>query len=174
VVIGYEEQILERRLIIDGVVYDWTNHRFLDQDIIGFFNIHRWLSNFWNQEVNFGNIKFPNAEAAYQAAKSEDKEVWKQFSKLQTGQEAKKLGRTIKMRSDWETIKLNVMKQVVHQKFQNHWLRLALLSTEHHHLEEANTWGDIFWGTVNREGQNHLGKILMAERTKLQAKGTTP
>lgn len=29
-------------------------------------------------------------------------------------------------------------------------------------------WGDYFWGSVNGHGENHLGKILMDIRAKLQ------
>ncbi len=160
-----------RSITIDGILYDWSNYRFLDEDVIGFNDVYRFLSNFWNQKISFGKITFPNAEAAYQAAKSADPKDWDQFTRVQTGAEAKALGRKIILQADWNQKKLGVMEQVVHQKFQDHWLRQSLLSTENHQLVEDNYWNDTFWGVCKGVGENHLGKILMAERTALQKKG---
>lgn len=44
----------------------------------------------------------------------------------------------------------------------------ALLATGNCHLVEGNNWGDYFWGSVNGHGENHLGRILMDIRAKLQ------
>ena len=42
-----------------------------------------------------------------------------------------------------------------------------LLGTGNAHLAEGNNWGDTFWGTVNGEGQNVLGVLLMRIRDEL-------
>ncbi len=51
---------------------------------------------------------------------------------------------------------------------QNPELCRLLLSTGNRSLVEENTWGDTFWGTVNGYGENHLGRILIDIRAKLQ------
>lgn len=81
----------------------------------------------------------------------------------------KKLGREVQLRSDWESVKLMYMYEICMCKFmQNPTLCKALLATGNCHLVEGNNWGDYFWGSVNGHGENHLGKILMDIRAKLQ------
>ena len=62
------------------------------------------------------------------------------------------------------------MKDIVRAKFsQNEELAKKLLATNDEYLIEGNTWGDRFWGTVNGEGRNQLGIILMQVRDELRA-----
>lgn len=84
--------------------------------------------------------------------------------------EAKKLGRSVSLRSDWEGIKVDVMWDIVHTKFSQHpELAEKLLATGDAYLVEGNTWHDRTWGTDLRgNGANLLGKILMAERDTLR------
>lgn len=35
-------------------------------------------------------------------------------------------------------------------------------------LIEGNDWGDTFWGMVDGEGENNLGKILMRVREEIK------
>ncbi len=75
----------------------------------------------------------------------------------------------MKLRSDWEQVKVRIMKEICKAKFdQNETLRQQLLATGNEPLEEGNTWGDRIWGTVDGVGQNHLGKILMEIRKEYQ------
>ena len=79
--------------------------------------------------------------------------------------QAKIFGKKVKLRDDWEDVKKYWMLNVVYAKFsQNVELREMLLETEDAYLEEGNTWGDTYWGTVNGIGENNLGKILMGVR----------
>ena len=83
--------------------------------------------------------------------------------------EAKRTGRKVKLRPDWEDVKINEMRNIVRAKFsQNPELAEKLIQTGDAHLEEGNTWGDRTWGTVNGSGQNLLGKILMEIRETLK------
>ena len=50
--------------------------------------------------------------------------------------------------------------------FQSAKLTSKIKSDEY--LEEGNNWGDKVWGTVNGEGENNLGKILMRVRKELR------
>lgn len=60
------------------------------------------------------------------------------------------------------------MLTLIRQKFQRFDLQEKLLATGNAYLEEGNTWGDRIWGTVNGEGENRLGKILMQVRQEIQ------
>ena len=71
------------------------------------------------------------------------------------------------MRSDWEGVKLQVMEDLLVQKFAHAELKTQLSQTGNALLVEGNYWGDSFWGVDNRKGgQNHLGKLLMKIRDK--------
>lgn len=90
-----------------------------------------------------------------------------QFTKLNPS-EAKKLGRKVTLRKDWESVKIKIMEEIVRAKFvQNPELAQKLIATGNAHLEESNTWGDKVWGTVNGSGANNLGIILMKVRNEL-------
>ena len=78
-------------------------------------------------------------------------------------------GRRITLRPGWDTLRLDVMRGIVRQKFRDPVLAARLLATGAAHLEEGNTHGDRFWGTVNGQGENWLGRILMEVRSELQA-----
>lgn len=126
-----------------------------------------FLSNFYESPVIYDGIVYRNNEAAFQAQKSLSIEKRKEFSQLSPN-EAKRLGRRIFLRRDWERVKENIMLEIVRAKFnQNPTLAKALIDTKDFYLEEGNNWGDRIWGTVNGEGENRLGKILMKVRDEL-------
>ena len=85
------------------------------------------------------------------------------------GAAAKKLGRTVKLRPDWNEVKLSVMLEVLRHKFnQNPDLADKLLATGDTLLQEGNTWHDYYWGVCNGKGENNLGKLLMLVRQELR------
>lgn len=129
-----------------------------------------FLSNFANTPVTMDDrITYPTAENAFQAQKTMDYDTRLKFAAM-APLEAKPLGGRIKLRSDWEDIKIGVMAEVVYRKFsQNPDAKKKLLATGGAFLCECNTWGDKFWGTdMDGNGENHLGKILMSVRQKLR------
>jgi ribA/ribD-fused uncharacterized protein len=137
------------------------------KEINKFEGEHAFLSNFFFAPVVIDGMTFPTSENAFQAMKAESRADRVQFRELTPGQ-AKRLGRKIKMRSDWETIKIDIMKLIVVEKFdQNPGLRLALMKTGDANLVEGNDWNDTFWGVCHGVGKNHLGKILMEVRENL-------
>ncbi len=134
---------------------------------------YEFLSNFYSAKLLFDGLPYQNAEAAYQAQKCADPRHRKQFSATYPD-EAKRLGRTVTVREDWEQVKLSVMEQVVRAKFeQNPRLVPLLIATGEMPLLEGNTWDDLYWGVDLKtlEGQNHLGRILMDLRQEYRVKG---
>lgn len=138
------------------------------QDIKEFSGEHRWASNFYMCPVEWDGRVWPSSEHAYQAAKSLDKGEQEKIRKCKTAGEAKKLGKLVNKRKEWDVVKLGVMKMILREKFKNPELRKKLLDTGDVYLEEGNHWGDKFWGVCLGEGHNHLGKILMAIRQEIQ------
>ena len=131
-----------------------------------------FLSNFYPVDVTLyvGNkpYVFPTSEHAYAAFKSTDPDDWYRFANsplIDQGRDAKREGRKLNVRSDWDQVKLRHMKVVVSAKFhQNNHMMLKLRSTGNATLIEGNTHGDDYWGICNRKGHNHLGNILMGVR----------
>lgn len=133
-----------------------------------FVDDYYFLSNFSDSDFVYDDIPYKNAEAAFQAQKCSNKEDRRAFSELNST-EAKKLGRKIELRKEWEKIKVKEMKNIVYAKFsQNQELKERLLDTGDAYLEEGNTWGDRIWGTVDGNGANLLGIILMEVRNKMR------
>lgn len=128
---------------------------------------YRFLSNFWPAPVVLDTITYPSVEHAYQAAKTLDRMA---RTPLHTGSAAaaKKYGRRVPMRSDWNQVKIPIMRQLLTQKFApNTPLAALLINTGDAELIEGNYWHDYFWGICNGRGENHLGKLLMEIRASL-------
>jgi ribA/ribD-fused uncharacterized protein len=145
----------------------------MDEPITSFRGDFDFLSNFYECYVpmTFGKdnipFEFRNAEAAFQAHKTRNFADLVIFSNM-TGREAKKFGRKVKLRDDWNDVRLQIMGEVVLTKFVvNKDLRDKLIATGQRELIEGNTWRDTFWGVCNGKGENHLGKILMEVRAML-------
>lgn len=132
-----------------------------------------FLSNFYPAGFEYGGLYYMNSEAAFQAQKCLTEEEKQQFSYLPPNK-AKRLGRQVKLRPDWEDVKVSLMEEIVRAKFsQNQDIRERLLKTGNIALIEGNTWGDTCWGVDIRtgKGENCLGKILMKIRDELRAQG---
>lgn len=137
----------------------------LDGQIIRFIDKYYFLSNFYPVDVWFAGIKFKNSEAAFQAMKCIDPKDRVEFENLAPSQ-AKRLGRSIQLRPDWDLVKDELMEKICLAKFsQNTDLRDKLIDTHPKYLEEGNDWNDRYWGVCNGSGLNQLGLILMKIRT---------
>lgn len=137
-------------------------------DILKFENEHSYLSNFWISDIWFDSWLYPSVEHAFQAAKTlnlNDRAIVRDAS---TPAKAKKIGRRIEKRSDWDSIRIDVMRTLVKQKFKDPKLLKKLCEIDGT-IEEGNYWGDVFWGVdESRKGQNNLGKILMEIRDEFK------
>lgn len=138
--------------------------------ICQFREAYAFLSNFYEAPVCYGDLQFGSNEAAFQAQKCRTEEEKRLFTTLRPS-DAKRLGRRVDLRPDWEEVKVGIMEEIVRAKFtQNELLRQQLLATGDAILEEGNTWNDTFWGVhlSNGQGENHLGRILMKVRQELR------
>ncbi len=126
-----------------------------------------FLSNFYESVIYVDGQKYLSVEHAYQSSKTLDPFSKKLIREAKTPGQAKKLGKSVKLRHDWESVKIDLMKSFIVKKFENPFLRPLLLETGDAELIEANTWNDSFWGTCKGEGQNWLGKLLMCVRAEI-------
>ena len=140
---------------------------------------YRFLSNFYPCKINHQGIEYPSVEHFYVAMKANDQQFlngryWtpgdfrEMISKIKEAAFVKKLGSKIKLRTDWNEKKLELMNWAVREKFKDEKLAELLLSTGDQKLIEGNFWKDYFWGVCNGRGENHLGKILMEVRNELR------
>lgn len=131
------------------------------------------FTNFSSHGITIERIHWPAAEHYYQAQKflgTKDRYIIHAIHNAKTPEESAALGRCPdhKVRPDWESVKINIMRTVVLEKFNTHKdIREILLSTGKEILVE-NSPTDYFWGCgASKSPQNNLGKILMDIRSKL-------
>jgi N-glycosidase YbiA len=130
---------------------------------------YRFLSNFWPARVVLDGEEYPTTEHAYQAAKTFDPAVRRAIALSETPGKAKRAGAAAKCREDWPAVKVEIMLDLLRQKFRRHdHLKEQLLATGDLELVEGNTWGDVFWGVCNGKGENHLGRLLMRVRHEIR------
>ncbi len=101
-----------------------------------FQNEHRWLSNFFPVTIAYNGRVFKSVEHAYMSEKNTS-EVWKDFCMNEEDPKiVKKLSEEIKLRENWDTLKLDVMRQVVKIKFSQEPFKTQLLETGDTYLQE--------------------------------------
>lgn len=145
-------------------------------DVTSFRGAWEVLSNFYPSPVKLGDVQYPTVENAFQAAKTLNHEERKVFETCAPNM-AKRYGRKVQLRPDWEEVKEAIMLKLLMQKFASGTDNFAkLLSTGDGLIVEGNTWHDNIWGDcqcsrcTNRPGKNKLGKLLMAIRDGSTAK----
>lgn len=161
---GWREQIKW----LDNIVHVYAQR--LLPPIDSFRGKYACFSNFFKAPVVLDGVTYPTVENAFQAAKTFDEKERARFVDVDPSM-AKRLGRRVKLRSDWEQVKTGIMRDLLKQKFApGTQFRRVLDSTMGCTLIEGNTWHDNFWGDCHcarcsgREGKNTLGRLLMAIR----------
>jgi ribA/ribD-fused uncharacterized protein len=139
-----------------------------DDTVESFHGPYRFLSNFYPCDIRWHGMSFPTLEHAFQAAKCSTDWEREMIRKASTPGQAKRLGRRVNLRSDWEDVKLDIMWRLLCYKFRYEDLKSALLATGDAQLIEGNDWHDYYWGVCNGVGENHLGKLLMRVRKGLR------
>ena len=114
--------------------------------IISFEGDNRFLSNFWNAEIMYDGKVYPTAEHTYQAAKTLD-DTEREVVRLAYGAgAAKKAGRRVTLRPNWDSIKDDIMLEILRLKFADNDLKEKLVKTEDKVLVEGNYWHDNWFG----------------------------
>lgn len=123
-----------------------------------------FLSNFYGEGVT--------VEHYYQAAKTHDIE-WKELILgATTPGRAKRLGQKAPMRKDWNEVKVDIMYNLLKEKFKDPILCVKLIDTFPNPLIEGNRWHDNFWGIcscpkcIDIDSLNHLGFLLSRVRSE--------
>lgn len=124
-----------------------------------------FLSNMYVSPITYKGIKYLCVEGAFQAQKCPERAL--EFTHLR-GFEAKKLGKTVKLRKDWEDVRVPIMLELLEIKFSKPELQKKLIDTGDIELIEDNEWRDTFWGKYHGKGINMLGRLLMIVRDELQ------
>jgi ribA/ribD-fused uncharacterized protein len=131
-----------------------------------------FLSNFSPFQASFDGYTYATAEHAYQAAKSLDPMVRDAVATARTPGAAKRLGRTLELRPDWEQHKFSIMRLLLASKFTSTTgLAWRLVQTGDLRLVETNYWHDQIWGDcycdrhAGTPGRNELGLALMDLRS---------
>ena len=140
---------------------------------------YAFLSNFYHSPVHEEPkpnmiIDYPTVEHYFQAMKTKDLNIRQQIAAQPTPGAAKKFGRHVALRTDWDNIKTDVMLSALRGKFRWPDLREQLLATGDEKLEEGNWWHDNIWGNCHCpkcssiQGENRLGKLLMQVREEIR------
>jgi ribA/ribD-fused uncharacterized protein len=112
-------------------------------------------------------------EVLFQAMKATTTEDQEYVQAVNDPREAKKRGHEIKLREDWEVIKVPTMLALLRLKFKIPEMERKLLDTGHLELIEGNWWHDNEWGdcTCGKcsliRGRNLLGQLLMHVRKEI-------
>ena len=122
---------------------------------------HAFLSNFYPCKIEYQGKTYKSVEAAYQAQKCPENAD--DFVGVDASH-AKKLGSKVKLRKNWNKIKVGIMYDLLKLKFINPDLKQQLLNTKDEKLVEGNWWHDTYWGFCDGKGQNMLGILLMRVR----------
>lgn len=135
------------------------------------------FSNFSQHGFELDGFWWPTSEHYFQAQKfvTTDSPWFDKICEAKTPKEAAKMGRdrSHPLRSDWESVKDNIMQQGVLRKFETHTkLGEILLSTGDEEIVE-NSPIDYYWGCgKDGSGKNKLGLILMRVRKCLRERRT--
>jgi ribA/ribD-fused uncharacterized protein len=131
------------------------------------------FSNFAAFPIVLDGKRWPTSEHYFQAQKFEDPAYQEKIRTTNSPMQAARLGRDRKqkLRRDWESVKVGVMRVAVVAKFiQHEELRTLLLGTGDAKLVE-HTENDSYWGDGgDGSGKNMLGRILMEVREQLRSK----
>ena len=142
-------------------------------DYINFYERDFYVfSNFSSFQIWWKGELYSTSEHVYQAEKFSDPYIRMAIRCGRSAHEAFKLAEQFadRKRSDWDNIKLGVMKAILHEKVRQHsYVRKKLMDSGNLPLIECS-WRDSYWGWgPDRQGANHLGKLWMEIRSEIRA-----
>ncbi|HVI43191.1 MAG TPA: NADAR family protein [Anaerovoracaceae bacterium] len=143
----------------------------MTNQIDSFRGEHEYLSCAYPCNIEFEGEIYPSVEHAFQAAKTSDVNARSSIRGAATSADAKGLGRKLVIDPNWDSKRLDVMADLVKQKFTNNLdLKVKLLMTGTKDLVQGGMYKDKFWGIDKHGvGENHVGKILMKVRDSIRA-----
>ena len=138
-------------------------------DVLEFKGEYEKFSNFYQVTIHYKRRTFQSVELAYVSEKSNNNAFKNRIASLKGNQSgyAKKLGRQVQLRKDWDDDKDKIMTELLLIKFNIPEFHNLLLSTRDGQLVEGNYWHDNYWGDCyckkcqNKKGLNKLGNMLM-------------
>lgn len=148
--------------------------------ITDFRDEYRFLNNFWVLPIpiQYDGVTYLTTEHFFQAMKTVNNDFRMNVAELPTAGAAKKRGRELTLRPDWEQAKVPAMRLGILLKFSaNPELKDKLLATGNETLVEGNVWHDNIWGNCTcpkcfaTRGLNYLGQLLMDVREMFQLIG---
>lgn len=130
---------------------------------------HPYLANDYPTPITIAEGSFPTVEHAYWTLATTDSEARKRIAEAATGGEARRIGQSAPLQSDWNAKRLAVMLRLVREKFRQHPdLAEKLIATGDGRLVNSGNSGVFsqYWGTMDH-GRNWLGRILEIVRSEL-------
>lgn len=131
------------------------------------------LANFFERSIWLDEKEWCTIEHYFQAQKTRVPKWQEKIRVAQSPAEAKKIGWEVPDYDDefWLANREQIMEKAVRAKFDQHDdLKQILISTGDAVLVEDSP-NDMFWGMVNGEGENKMGKLLMKIRQEFEAAG---
>jgi ribA/ribD-fused uncharacterized protein len=129
------------------------------------------FSNFAPYPITLDGKRWPTSEHYFQAQKFEDPTVREAIRRVKSPMEAARTGRDRKhrLRRDWDSARVGIMREALRAKFTQHEdVRELLLSTGDATIVE-HTERDDYWGEGgDGSGANMLGRLLMELREELR------
>lgn len=129
------------------------------------------FSNFSSFKLKWKGYDWMTSEHAYHSEKFDDPQILEQLKDSRSAHDAMNIAYSNrdKYRKDWDKVKLDIMKQILRAKVEQHpYVKKKLLESGNKELIE-NSWRDSYWGWgPNEDGENNLGKIWMAIRDEFK------
>lgn len=133
--------------------------------------IRNWFSNFlpFDRPLIYDGETYRTPEHFYQAMKTTSKNRRAEIAATPKPGSAKRLGREVAIRKDWEDVKYGVMMYAQLWRFREGSPARDVLMNVEGDIVEWNNWHDRIWGKCvceecGGEGGNLLGRILMRIR----------
>lgn len=116
------------------------------EPILGFSGKNRFLSNFYPVTFTVESVIYKSSEHYYMSCKTDDENARSRIISCETPSEAKKLGRSITLRNQWEeNYRDKSMMTGLRHKFEVPEMKKLLINTGTAYLEETNHWNDTYW-----------------------------
>lgn len=131
------------------------------------------FSNFSSFKLDWKGRDWMTSEHAYHSEKYPDQKHKDEIANKRSAHEALKFAEEHKAerRKDWEEVKLDIMKQILHAKAAQHAYVMKKLLDSGDRILIENSWRDDFWGWgPSKDGANHLGKLWMEVRDEVRKK----